>query len=192
MELNVNKVFLFALATIVGAIAVSSFTSRNAIAEDSSCPSWLNHSIKKLHSADMINVCEVTANKPILLVNTASHCGFTYQFGGLEKLHQRYKNQGLVVLGFPSNAFHQEAKDSAETASVCYKNYGVTFLMTEEIPVKGDNAHPIFQHLASQQSKPSWNFNKYLVDKNGNVIKQFSSQVKPESVELTEAIEEIL
>ncbi|MGH1470772.1 MAG: glutathione peroxidase [Cellvibrionaceae bacterium] len=187
-----NKTLLLATLSVIGIITISSVTSRYATAEESACPSWLNHKMKKLHSSEMINVCEATANKPVLLVNTASHCGFTYQFGGLEKLHQRYKDQDLVIIGFPSNAFHQEAKDSAETADVCYKNYGVTFLMTQEIPVKGDDAHPIFQHLASQQSKPSWNFNKYLVDKNGVVVEQFSSQVKPESIEMTEAIEKIL
>ena len=187
-----NKVLLFAFIAITASVAVSTMTSHKAVAEGESCPSWLNHSMKKLHSSEMINICEATANKPVLLVNTASHCGFTYQFGGLEKLYQRYKEQGLVVVGFPSNAFHQEAKDSAETASICYKNYGVTFLMTEEITVKGDDTHPIFQHLAAKQSRPSWNFNKYLVDKNGNVVKHFSSQVKPESVELTKAIEDVL
>ncbi len=192
MEHKVNKALLFAIIAITASIAVSTMTSHGAVTEGASCPSWLNHSMKKLHSSETLNLCETTANKPVLLVNTASHCGFTYQFGGLEKLYQRYKDQGLVIVGFPSNAFHQEAKNSAETASVCYKNYGVTFLMTEEISVKGGDTHPIFQHLAATQAKPSWNFNKYLVDKNGNVVKHFSSQVKPESAELTKAIEDVL
>lgn len=187
-----NKTFLVSALIVTSLVSMISLTAHNAMAKDAECADWLNHSVTKLHSKDTINICEATANKPVLLVNTASHCGFTYQFGGLEKLHQRYKDQGLVIVGFPSNAFHQEAKDSAETADVCYKNYGVTFLMTKEIPVKGDDAHPIFQHLAKEQSKPSWNFNKYLVDKNGNVVKQFGSQVKPESAELTEAIESVL
>jgi len=181
------KRFGAALITLTG-LALAQF----ATAEDATCAAWLDHSLPKLHSKDVINVCEATAGKPVLIVNTASHCGFTPQFTGLEKLYQRYKDQGLVVIGFPSDDFNHEAKDSAETASICYINHGVTFLMTEAVHVKGDNAYPIFQTLGKEQGAPQWNFNKYLVDKQGRVVQHFPSKVTPESDEMIAAIEAVL
>jgi glutathione peroxidase len=156
------------------------------------CPDWLNHSLQQLHSDQMIDVCAKITDKPILLVNTASHCGFTSQFGDLEALYQRYRDRDLVVIGFPSNDFNQEATTAKETARICYLNFGVTFLMTEKISVAGEQAHPIFQYLASHVGEPSWNFNKFLVDRQGQVINRFSSWVGPESQSLSSAIEKLL
>lgn len=93
------------------------------------CPEYLNQGIKKLHSEKTLNICEAFAGKLLLIVNTASYCGYTPQFSGLEKLHKAYKDKGLVVLGFASNDFNQEAKDDKEIANVCFINYGVTFEM---------------------------------------------------------------
>lgn len=164
-----------------------------ALAEEPACASWLDHSLPKLHSSKQeVDVCAAAAGKPVLLVNTASHCGFTPQFEGLEALYQQYKDQGLTVIGFPSNDFNQEAKSAEETAEVCYVNYGVTFLMTDKIHVKGDKAHPIFQELGKVQDAPSWNFNKYLVDRNGRIVEHFSSRVTPESDEMISAVESVL
>jgi len=164
-------------------------TSHSALA---SCAPWLNHELQQLHSGKPLDLCAVTAGKPLLLVNTASHCGFTGQFEGLEELHQEYKDQGLVIIGFPSNAFNQAAKNEEEAAKVCFYNFGVTFLMSQTIAVTGVNAHPIFQHLTQQESGPSWNFNKYLIDKEGKVIDRYSQWTSPTSWRLTRAIEKLL
>jgi glutathione peroxidase len=156
------------------------------------CPAWLDHDFHKLHSSDTVNICKNFADKPLLLVNTASHCGFTPQFKGLEALHEKYRDQGLVVIGFPSNDFNQEAKDDKETAEVCYINYGVKFTMLAALPVKGDGANPVFKELARQSQEPQWNFNKYLVRPDGTVLKYFDSRVTPESPEFNAAIAALL
>ena len=156
------------------------------------CAPWLDHKLNKLHSSQIIDLCAKTAGKPVLLINTASYCGYTYQFTGLEALYQRYKDRGLVVVGFPSDDFNQEDDDAAKTADICYINHGVTFAMTDVINVKGSDAHPVFQHLANETKRPNWNFNKYLVDKDGNVIELFRSGVEPDSRKLQAAIEAVL
>ena len=107
-------------------------------------------------------------------------------------MSQRFKDQGLEVLGVPSNDFKQEAKDGEETAKVCYVNYGVTFTMTEPQKVRGDGATHLFKVLAEQSSTPKWNFYKYVVDRKGNVIASFSSLTKPDNPELIEAIEKAI
>lgn len=142
------------------------------------CPDWLNVDVKKLHSSDSVNLCQLyRQDKPLLIVNTASHCGFTKQFKGLQALYDKYKDDGLVVLGFPSNSFKQEEKSEEATASICYQNYGVEFPMFTHIDVKGKSAHPLFKHLAKQTTEPQWNFNKYLVQ-NGR-IEHFGSKTEP-------------
>lgn len=154
------------------------------------CPDFLDHDLRRLHSSESVNICSDYKNRPLLIVNTASHCGYTPQFQGLEALHREYGPKGLVVIGVPSDDFRQEADNEAETAKVCYLNYGVTFTMT--VPVKGEAAHPIFSHLAEASRAPEWNFNKYLVSRDGRVIGHFGSRVEPQSPELTRLIEEIL
>lgn len=156
------------------------------------CPAFLNHDFKKLRSSQSINLCTEYAGRPLLIVNTASHCGFTPQFKGLEALHQKYQARGLVVIGFPSDDFKQEAKDEAETADVCYVNYGVTFTMLSPSAVSGRAANPVFQELGRRSSAPSWNFNKYLVSSDGRVVRRFDSRVAPESADLQQAIEQLL
>ncbi len=156
------------------------------------CAPWLKHDLKQLHSGIALDLCAATAGKPLLLVNTASFCGFTGQFEGLEELHQTYKDQDLVVIGFPSSAFNQAAKDEEEAAKVCFFNFGVTFLMSQTIPVTGANAHPVFEHLKQQKGQPSWNFNKYLVDRNGLVVERFREWTSPTSASVMGAIESLL
>jgi glutathione peroxidase len=171
--------------------AVLSFGAAHASSEPTSCPDYLNTDMRRLHSQETVNLCDFyKAGKPMVIVNTASHCGFTKQFGGLEKLHQKYKDEGLVVLGFPSNSFNQEEKSEEGTARVCYKNYGVTFAMFEHVDVKGKDAHPLFVYLAQQTEAPSWNFNKYLLD--DGKVQHFGSRVAPEGSELEEAISQAL
>lgn len=169
------------------------FIAQQSIASDNACPAWLNESKRLLRSDKSKNLCDAYRGKPLLIVNTASHCGFTPQFTGLEALYQRYKDQGLVVIGFPSDDFKQEEKEEAKTAEVCYANYGVTFDMYAPISVRGDGADPLYQGLAKAGGGfPKWNFYKYLVDQNGVVVKQFSSLDKPDGDEMRKAIEQVL
>jgi glutathione peroxidase len=157
-----------------------------------SCPAYLNHDFQKLHSSERVNICTAYAGRPLLIVNTASHCGFTPQFKGLESLHEQYKGRGLVVIGFPSDDFNQEAKDESETAQVCYVNYGVTFTMLSPQPVTGAAANPVFRELARQSHEPTWNFNKYLVKPDGIVTAYFDSNTTPESAAMHQSIEQLL
>jgi glutathione peroxidase len=156
------------------------------------CPAFLDHDFQKLHTSEHVNLCKAFAGKPLLLVNTASHCGYTPQFSGLEAINQKYRARGLVVVGFPSDDFNQEAKDPAETAQVCYENFGVTFTMLSPLPVKGTAANPVFRELARQKDDPHWNFNKYLVRPDGTVMAHFDSEVTPESPEFTAALERLI
>lgn len=155
--------------------------------EQSKCPDYLNLEVRRLHSQKTANLCDYyQADKPLLVVNTASHCGFTKQFGGLEALYKKYRDDGLVILGFPSNSFKQEEKSEAGTAAVCYENYGVTFPMFEHVNVKGEQAHPLFKYLAEQTTAPAWNFNKYLVA--DGKVQHFGSKEAPLDSNLEKAI----
>ena len=128
--------------------------------------------------------------KLLLVVNTASKCGFTPQYGGLEELYQKYKDDGLVVLGFPCNQFgHQEPGSSEEIGEFCQQNYGVTFQMFQKVDVNGDNAAPIFKFLKNKApgilgtEKIKWNFTKFLVDQQGNVVKRYAPKDTPAEIE---------
>ena len=136
-------------------------------------------------------------DRVLLIVNTASACGFTPQFGGLEKLHETYAARGLVVLGFPCNQFgHQDPGSNDEIATFCQRNYGVSFPMMAKIDVNGAGAHPLYQWLTAEApgilgSKAiKWNFTKFLVGRDGRVIKRYAPQDAPEK--LTEDIEQAL
>ena len=128
-------------------------------------------------------------DKTILIVNTATKCGLAPQFDGLEKLHQEYKDQGLVVLGFPCNQFLGQEPESNDTVEeACRINFGVSFPLTEKIKVNGSDAHPIFKHLKKQKggllsSAIKWNFTKFLVDKNGKTVERYSPQTDPKDIE---------
>lgn len=164
--------------------------SAPALAAD--CPALLQGELPKLRSQERIDLCGQFAGKPLLVVNTASFCGFTPQFKGLEALYQRYKGQGLEVLGVPSDDFRQEADSSEETAKVCYVNYGVTFSMSETQPVSGEQAIPLFKELAAQSQAPRWNFSKYVVDAQGRVIASFPSSTLPDDPKLIAALEQAI
>ncbi len=130
--------------------------------------------------------------KVLLIVNVASKCGFTYQYEGLEKLYKTYKDKGLVILGFPSNQFsNQEPGNEEEIKNFCSLTYDVTFPMFSKIDVNGENAHPLYVYLKKEQSgilgseSIKWNFTKFLVDKQGNVIERFAPTTAPESLEET-------
>jgi glutathione peroxidase len=174
----------------LASLAALLFLSAGARAAE--CPAFLNHEFQKLHSSQSVNLCDAFAGRPLLIVNTASHCGFTPQFKGLEALYRKYGDRGLVVVGFPSDDFKQEAKDQAETADICYINYGVTFTMLAPSAVTGRKANPVFLELNRRAGEPSWNFNKYLVSGDGKSVQHFDSRVTPDSAKLVSAIEQML
>jgi glutathione peroxidase len=128
--------------------------------------------------------------KVLLVVNTASECGFTPQYAGLEKLYEEYKDRGLVILGFPSNDFgKQEPGTADQIASFCKKNYGVTFPMFEKVATHGPEQAPVYKFLTAKHGEPKWNFHKYVVGKDGQVRQAFPSKVAPDAKELRDAIE---
>ena len=171
-------------------LLASAFPS--AFAAEAECPAYLSDAMRKLHSGERIDLCASFAGKPLLIVNTASYCGFTPQFEGLEALHRRYSDRGLVVVGVPSDDFKQAAEDEATAAQICYVNYGVTFTMLSQQRVRGPDAHPMFRELGRRAGEPTWNFNKYLVDRDGNVVARFDSRVEPMSETLRAAVESLL
>ena len=156
------------------------------------CTDVLDHTVRKLRSSDQLNLCQQFDGQVLLIVNTASHCGFTPQFGSLETLHQRYRDRGLAVVGIPSNSFRQAARDEETAARICYVNYGVTFTMLSEMEVRGPRAHPLFQALARDAGAPAWNFNKYLISRDGHVVDRFDSTADPLSTQIIDAIESML
>ena len=156
------------------------------------CPALLDHSMRKLHSSEDVNLCQAFAGKPLLIVNTASHCGFTPQFTSLEAMHQEYGPRGVGFLGVSSNSFFQAAASEEKAADVCYLNYGVSFTMLAPVPVKGEDAHPLFRSLADASQPPSWNFNKYVVDRDGSVAGHFGANIKPDDPAITDLLEELV
>lgn len=140
----------------------------------------LDFTLPSLSPKGEINLAKAYSGKVILVVNTASACGFTPQFSGLEKLYQKYKDHGFVVLGFPSNDFNQEPKAGEEIIEFCRLKYDVSFPMFKRSSVKGETANPFYQKLisASEGKYPTWNFFKYLVDQNQSVVGVFPSQAK--------------
>lgn len=149
--------------------------------------SVLNHKMPLLNGTEQ-DLSEYLG-KVVLIVNTASECGFTYQYEGLEKLYKEYQEQGLVVLGFPCNQFGgQEPGDDAEIGAFCQKNYGVSFPMFSKIDVNGEGTAPLYEDLKSAApgmlgtQAIKWNFTKFLLNKQGEVIKRFGSMDKPESI----------
>jgi glutathione peroxidase len=157
------------------------------------CPPLLQHSLNRLQDDQPQALCQY-AGKVLLVVNTASYCGFTPQYEGLEALHAKYAARGLVVMGFPSNDFgRQEPGGSREIAELCFNTYGVKFPMFAKTVVAGQQANPLFAALAQATGKPpKWNFHKYLVDRQGRPLAAFVSDVRPTDPALLAAIEKAL
>ena len=154
----------------------------------------LDQTFTALNSDAEVNLCETYADKVVLVVNTASKCGNTPQYDGLEKLYDEYGSDGLVVLGFPSNDFAgQEPGTEAEIAEFCRLTYGVQFPMFAKTVVKGDDAHPFFKALATlANTEPTWNFHKFLIGRDGKLIREFSPRTQPDDEALVGAIEAAL
>lgn len=129
----------------------------------------------------------------VLIVNTASRCGLTPQYAGLQNLYESRRSDGFVVLGFPSNDFMgQEPGTDAQIAEFCEENYGVTFPMFTKVTVKGDGCHPLFRTLGEQSEAPSWNFTKYLLDRDGRLVRRFDPRTAPDDPELVESIDSLI
>ena len=146
----------------------------------------LDHNFRRLASDEQVNLCETYAGKVILVVNTASKCGLTYQYEGLEKLHQEYSEQDFVVLGFPSNDFFgQEPGTEKQVQDFCKLTYGVKFPMFEKTVVKGDEAHAFYKGLKEVSGTyPRWNFHKFLIGRDGKLVDDFGPRTKPYSKKL--------
>lgn len=157
------------------------------------CPAILNHEIRLLDSKEVINLCK-HKDKVILAVNVASRCGFTYQYEALQNLFDGYKEEDFVILGFPSRDFmYQEFDDEGKVKEFCNTKYGVSFPMFATSSVKGKKANSFYQNLALITGKsPDWNFTKYLISKDGEVLKPFSKNIEPDSKEIISAIEGLL
>ena len=156
------------------------------------CPALLNHRFPRLQDGAPQDLCQY-AGKVLLVVNTASYCGFTKQYEGLEALFAKYREQGLVVLGFTSNDFAQETGDAKQIAELCFNTYGVRFPMFDKSVVTGAQANPLYLQLRQATGvSPRWNFHKYLVGRDGHVIDQFASATEPMGRTLTRAVEAAL
>jgi glutathione peroxidase len=163
-------------------------------AADAACSALLDREFRPLAGKEPVNLCSQFEGKVLLVVNTASKCGYTPQYEGLEKLHADLSGKGFAVVGFPSNDFMgQEPGTEEEIREFCTNTYGVEFPMFQKVSVKGKDADPLFVELAkSTGQEPGWNFHKYLIGKDGQVIQSYPSKVKPDSEELLGAIEAAL
>lgn len=174
----------------LGLLTLLAGLPRTAQAAD--CPALLNHQFSRLQDETPQNLCQY-AGKVAVVVNTASYCGFTSQYEGLEKLYARYKDKGLVVLGFPSNDFSQEPGDNKKIADFCYNTYGVKFPMFAKSSVTGREANSLFAALMKAGAKePSWNFNKYVIGRDGKLVGSFGSMTKPDDRKFVAALEQAL
>ena len=157
-----------------------------------SCSDLLDTDMRLLDSPDELNLCEYE-NNVLLIVNVASRCGYTYQYASLQDLYEKYKDEGFVVIGVPSRDFMQEYSDETDVAEFCSTEYGVNFPMFATSKVRGKKANPFYKKLIAQSGySPSWNFNKYLISRDGSVVQTYGSKVKPDSIELITKIEELL
>ena len=158
-----------------------------------SCPALLQQTFPRLQDEKPQSLCQYSG-KVLLVVNTASYCGYTPQYEGLEALHAKYADKGLVVLGFPTNDFgQQEPGDGKQIADFCFNTYGVKFPMFSKSTVKGDAANPLFVALTKATGKaPGWNFSKYLIDRQGNAVAAYPSKVTPSDPQMLASIEKAL
>lgn len=158
-----------------------------------SCSPLLSHSFSRLQDGAPQNLCQYSG-KVLLVVNTASYCGFTNQYEGLEALYAKYEKRGLVVLGFPSNDFgQQEPGDAKQIADLCFNTYGVKFPMFSKVAVVGSQRNALYAQLfQATKAAPQWNFHKYLIGRDGKRVTSFASAVEPTSKPLVAAVEAAL
>ncbi len=156
------------------------------------CPALLQHTFPRLQDSKPQSLCQYSG-KVLLVVNTASYCGFTSQYKDLEETYKQLKASGLVVLGFPSNDFFQEKSSDKAIADFCFNTYGVAFPMFSKSAVRGSDANPFYRALAKATGKaPSWNFNKYLIDRKGEVVTHYGSSVTPSDKDFKAKLDQLL
>ena len=179
-------------ATVVPAQSAPTASTTTVAAGPAACPAVLKHEFNSLTTDKPVPLCNY-AGKVVLVVNTASNCGYTPQYKGLEALYKKYKDKGLVIIGFPANDFgQQESGSNKQIAAFCEENYGVSFPMFEKLTTPiGQNA--LYKELiAATGEAPQWNFHKYLIDRNGKVLASFPSAVEPGSARMVKAIDAAL
>lgn len=185
-----------ALATLVAkpafAQAATPASAKATPAGARTCPASLDFRFPRLQDEAQQDLCQY-AGRVVLVVNTASYCGFTPQYEGLEALYSKYRERGLVVIGFPSNDFSQEPGSASEIADFCYNTYGVKFPMLAKTHVRGADANPMYALLAREAgAAPRWNFSKYLIDRSGKVVANYGSNTRPDDKQLVSRIEQLL
>jgi glutathione peroxidase len=184
--------FVQALATAACLMATNAGAQTAPAPASASCPALLQHTFPRLQDEKPQPLCQY-AGKVILVVNTASFCGFTPQYKGLEALDTKYRARGLVVLGFPSNDFSQETGSNKEIADFCESTFGVKFPMFAKSSVRGAQANPLFKQLAQVSgTTPKWNFYKYLIGRDGNVVEAYSSMTSPDDRAFVQQLEKQL
>lgn len=167
--------------------------SLTAGAEQVKCHDNLNFNVRNLNTNQEVNLCEAYQGNVIIIVNTASKCAFTGQYEDLEALYAKHKDNGLVVLGFPSNDFgNQDPGTEKQIQEFCRTTYGVQFPMFQKSQVRKGNADPLFKQLGKQAGYPRWNFYKYLLDREGNLVDSYSSMTSPTSKRFQQRIETLL
>lgn len=183
---------------VAAVLAAALFTCGDSLAQapaadGAPCPALLDHEFNRLQTGQPETLCQYRG-KVLLIVNTASYCGYTHQYEGLEALYRKYKDRGLVVLGFPSNDFgSQEPGNNQEIAEFCRLTYGVQFPMFEKSSVTTLKTNPLYAELVTRTgSSPKWNFHKYLIDRNGNPAGVFASKIEPDDRELVGLLEKLL
>ena len=189
--MKVKKLFLLILIATMGAIMIPPVTVADP---GKSCPEALNFTKRTLAGKNDVNLCKENLGKVVVVVNTSSKCGYTYQYEGLEGLYRKYKDKGLVVIGFPSNDFGgQEPGTEKQIQDFCRLTYGVEFPMFEKTRVSRYNAGPVYKTLAKISGEyPQWNFHKYVLDRNGKLVASFNSKVEPQGSKMITTIEGLL
>ena len=174
------------------AAAPAASTAAAGPAAPAACPALLQHTFPRLQDEKPQSLCQYSG-KVLVVVNTASYCGFTHQYAGLEALHAKYKDRGLVVLGFPSNDFAQEKGSNQEIAAFCENTFGVKFPMFAKSSVTGRDANALFKQLASQSgTPPRWNFYKYVVGRDGQLAASYGSMTGPQDGRFVRQVEALL
>ena len=195
--MNRKLILLGIVIVIISSASLAVTRGNNSDSAKMTEKSVLEFTLKNIKGQD-VKLSDYTG-KVLLLVNVASKCGYTPQYEGLESIYRKYKDQGFVIMGFPANNFlGQEPGTDEEIMTFCTTRYNVTFPMFSKISVKGDKIHPLYRFLTSKETNPefgggiSWNFNKFLVDRNGKIVNRFGTRDKPESEKVLQAIEQAL